>query len=113
MRVHTYLISQDTEGFTLIVDVGGGEVYRASLAGGAIEVVSPGKFSFRDKTSGLRSVRLTDRGGELAWKTSSAGLPIAGPQAVSGAVVLVIGDDCFSSNVACEVTGGGKALRCG
>lgn len=110
-------VAPAAESFTLIVDLGGGEVYRASLAAGAIDTLTPEKFQFRDKTGtvadGLRLVGLIDRGAELAWKTSSAGLSLAGPQAGSGAVVLVIGDDCFSSSATCVVTGGGKALRCG
>jgi Dictyostelium (slime mold) repeat len=107
----------DADGFTLIVDLGGGEVYRATLAGGAIVARAPGKFAFDDKTgaiaNGLRKIRLKERNAEIGFKSASTRLGISGPQAGAGEAVLVIGDDCFSSVVACTATGGGKGLKCG
>jgi hypothetical protein len=100
------------EDLTIIVELGGDEVYRASLAAGALDVLAPGKFSFKDKTGGLRSVRLSERNGEIRLKTASAGLAIAGPQALAGELVLVIGDDCFWSATTCETAGSGKGLKC-
>jgi hypothetical protein len=109
-------ISPASEVLALMIDLGGSEAYRAALAAGALAAVGTDAFAYVDKTganAGLRLARLSNHHGEYAWKTASADLGIAGPQTTSGAVVLVIGDDCFSANVSCEITGGGKALRCG
>jgi hypothetical protein len=108
-------VAPAAESVTLIADLDGAEAYRATLPAGALVALATGKYSFKDKTgavNGLRSLRLTERNGALAWKSAAKGLAIAGPQATSAAILLIAGDDCFASNAACTVTGSGKGLKC-
>jgi hypothetical protein len=108
-------VAPAAEDLTLIVDLGTGEIYRATLGAGALGVLAPGKLAFKDKTSandGLRSVRLTESPGEIGFKTASAGLALAGPPSAAAGVVLLIGDDCFSAAPACRTTGSGKGVKC-
>jgi hypothetical protein len=110
-------VAPDAEAFTLILDLDGDETYRAALPPGAIPAVAAGKYAYGSKTrsidaGGLLSLRLMSKGSEIALKTSSAGLAIAGPRAVSGNVIVVVGDDCFRAGFTCESVGNGKGLRC-
>ena len=110
-------VAPDAEALTMILDLDGGEAYRASLSPGSVPAIAAGTYAYASKTpateaNGLRSLRLRSKGTEMMLKTSSAALAIAGPQAGSGDVVVVIGNDCFRTAFTCEATANAKGLRC-
>ncbi len=112
----SHAITPASEAFSLLLTRGGVETYRAELPGGSLSARGPGRYVFVDKTAlvanGLRALRLAEKNGLLAWSTSSVSLVEASSATTPASLVVVVGDDCFSSQLSCSTNSAGTKIKC-